>query len=167
MESRDWSSDVCSSDLDATNQQRLGELCVLGVNVEILGDLRGQFARGAEHKAARHPRAGAAAAKEGDHRQDKTGGLAGAGLGNAQNVFAFKGGRNRAGLDRGRGFIAGFGDGFQNLGIKVQIGKFGHVRPFKASRRSGLAGYGTQYPGAPRRLGSDEPLFGSDEPLFP
>ena len=70
-------------------------------------------------------------------------------------------------LARETHFIAGFGDGFQNLGIKVQIGKFGHVRPFKASRRSGLAGYGTQYPGAPRRLGSDEPLFGSDEPLFP
>ena len=135
----------------AADEERFGQLGVLGINVEVFGDLRGQFAGGAQDKATRHPGTGAATAEKGDHRQGERGGLAGAGLGDAQDVFAFKGGRDRAGLDRGRGFIAGFGDGFQNLGIKVQIREFGHVRPFIAIRRSGLAGYGTQFPGAPRR----------------
>ena len=43
----------------AANQQRLGQLGVLGVGFEILGHLGCQFARGCQHKAARHacPRA--------------------------------------------------------------------------------------------------------------
>ncbi len=41
---------------DATDQQGFGELEVFCVCVEIFGNLRGQFARGAKHQAAWHTR---------------------------------------------------------------------------------------------------------------
>jgi alkanesulfonate monooxygenase SsuD/methylene tetrahydromethanopterin reductase-like flavin-dependent oxidoreductase (luciferase family) len=45
---------------DAADQQRFGELVVLAVFVEILLDLRGEFARRLEDQRARHAGAGAA-----------------------------------------------------------------------------------------------------------
>ncbi len=50
-----------SSKRDAADQQRHVELVVLAVLLEVLGDLRGQFARRLEDQRARHARAGAAA----------------------------------------------------------------------------------------------------------
>ena len=44
----------------AADQQRLGQFDVLGIGVKVFRHLCGQFARRAQNKAARHPRAGAA-----------------------------------------------------------------------------------------------------------
>ena len=114
---------------DAADQQRLGQLYMLGVGVEILGHLGGQFAGGAQDQGSWHARAGTAAGQDRDHRQREAGRLAGAGLGNAQHVAPFKRGGDGAGLNRGGGFVACFGYGFQNLGIKVEVGKACHMRP--------------------------------------
>ena len=113
----------------AADQQRLGELEVLGVGVEVLGHLGRELARGGEHEAARHARAGAAAGEPGDHGQDEGGGLAGPGLGDAEHVAPFERGRDGVGLDRGGDLVAGLGHGLENLRIEVQVGEMGHQRP--------------------------------------
>src|SRR3546814_1474764 len=102
MRISDWSSDVCSSDLvcaalqlavlllegDAADQQRDVELVVLAILLEILGDLRGKFARRLEDQRARHARAGATVFETRQHRQYKTRRLAGAWLVDAADVAA-------------------------------------------------------------------------------
>ena len=108
------------------DQQRLGQAGMLGIDVEILGHLRGQFPRRAQHEAARHTRARAATAQQGDHRQGKAGGLAGAGLGDSQHVAAFQRRGDRARLNRGRGFITRLGDGGQDLRVQLEVGEFRH-----------------------------------------
>ena len=45
---------------NAADQQRHRELVVLAVDLEVLGDLRRQLPRRAEHQRSRHPRPGAA-----------------------------------------------------------------------------------------------------------
>ena len=123
---------------NSADQQRLGQLGVLGVGFKVFGDLGGQFAGRGQHQAARHPGAGAALAQKGDHRQHEAGGLAGAGLGDAQHILTQQGGRDRLRLYGGRGFVAGIGDGLQHAGIQREVGKFGHVRPERAgSARQG------------------------------
>src|SRR3546814_12304152 len=85
MRISDWSSDVCSSDLDspleqplllgerfAANEQRHRKLMVLAVSLEVLRDLRGQFARRLDDQRARHPRAGAAGGQ--DRSEERRGG---------------------------------------------------------------------------------------------
>jgi hypothetical protein len=67
---------------------------VLAVGLERLGDLAGQLARRAEHQhaaaaARRTAGAGGQAVQDG---QGEGGGLAGAGLGDAQDVAAFEAG---------------------------------------------------------------------------
>ncbi len=90
---------------NATNQQRLGQLAANSVVVKVFSNLRGQFPCGGQHKRAWHPRAGAATAKHGDHRQSEAGSFACACLGNAQNITSLKRGWNRTGLNGGRGFV--------------------------------------------------------------
>ena len=58
-----------------------------------------------------------------DHRQDEAGGLAGAGLGDADQVLAHQHRRDRAALDRGGLVIAAVGDGAEQLVGKAEIGK--------------------------------------------
>ena len=70
-------------------------------------------------EAARHPGAGAATGKQGDHGQGKAGSFAGACLGDSQDVLAFKGRGDRAGLNWRGGFIPGLINGFQDFRIKV------------------------------------------------
>ena len=70
----------------AADEQRVVELVVLAVLLEVLGDLQREFARRLEDQAARHARAGAAAGQDVDHRQGEAGGLAGAGLREAEHV---------------------------------------------------------------------------------
>ncbi len=111
------------------DQQRLGQLGVLGIGFEVFGNLCGQFARGRQNKAARHPRTGPTLAQQRDHRQRKAGGLAGAGLGNAQHVAPLQGVRDRLGLNGGGGFVAGFGHGLQHAGVQREIREFCHQRP--------------------------------------
>ena len=61
---------------------------IFAVFLEIIGDLGGEFAGRLEDQAARHAGAAAALAEDVDHRQDEAGGLAGAGLGDADDVLA-------------------------------------------------------------------------------
>ena len=103
----------------AADQQRFGKLEVLGVSIEVLGHLCCQFPRGAEHEAARHPRTSAATGEQRKHRQRKAGGLAGAGLGDAQHVAAFESGGNGARLDGCGRFVASLYNSFEDLGIQV------------------------------------------------
>ena len=139
---------VLFAEADAADQQRLGQAGVLGIGVEILGHLGGQFTRGAQHQAARHARAGPATAQQRDHRQGEAGGLAGSGLRDPQHVAAFQGGRDRPLLDGRRRLVAGFQHGLQHFGVQLQIRELGHsglsIKPrpfwrdaFQAARPSG------------------------------
>jgi len=110
-------------------QKRLGQLQVFGIGVEILGHLGGQFARRAQHEAARHAGPGPAARQHRQHRQGEAGGLSGAGLRDAQNVAPGEGGRNRRRLNRRGGVVARLFDGLENLGIEVEIRKLCHAYP--------------------------------------
>ena len=102
----------------AADQQRLGQLGILGINFKVFCHLRRQFAGRAQHKTARHARLCPALAQQSDHRQRKAGGFASAGLGDAQHVFALQRVRDRLFLNRCGGFIACFGHGAQHAGIK-------------------------------------------------
>ena len=112
---------------DAADQQRHRELQVRRVLLELLGDLGGELAGRGEDEAARHPGAGAALGELAEHRQHEGAGLAGAGLGDAEDVAAFERVRDRLDLDRGRGDVAGFGHGLQDPRVQRKIGKCGHV----------------------------------------
>ena len=83
------------------------ELVVLAVLVEAFLDLRGEFARRLEDQRARHARAGAALLQHGEHRQHEGGGLAGAGLRDAEHVAAREHVGDGLFLDRGGGRVAG------------------------------------------------------------
>jgi hypothetical protein len=72
---------------DAADQQRHRELVILAVFLEILGDLSGEFAGRLQDERARHAGAAAAFAQYVDHREDERGGLAGAGLGDADQIL--------------------------------------------------------------------------------
>ena len=76
---------------DAADQQREIELVVDAIFAEGFLDLRGEFARRLEDQRARHARAGAPLFQQRKHRQREGGGLAGAGLGDAEHVAAFAG----------------------------------------------------------------------------
>ena len=114
---------------DTADQQRLGQFGVLGVDVEILGHLCCQFTGRRQNEAPRHPRPGAPALEQGNHRQGEGGGFAGAGLSDAQNVTSFERRGDRTRLNRRGRLIAGFVNCFQHLGIKAEVGKLGHMRP--------------------------------------
>ncbi len=111
---------------DAADQQRHRELVVLAVVLEVLGHLGGQLAGRAQDQRARHPRPGPALGQHGDHRQHETGGLAGAGLGDAEHVAAFQRVGDRLRLDRRRVGIASFRDGFEHARIELEISEL-HV----------------------------------------
>ena len=101
---------------DAADEEGPGKLGALGVLFEACGHLVGEFAGRRENQRWRHARLGAAGAQLVDHRQGEGGGLAGAGLGDAQDVLAGKGDGDRLGLDRSRGRIAGIGHGLKGGG---------------------------------------------------
>ena len=92
--------------LHAADQQRHRELVIFAVFLEILRHLRGELASRLEDQAARHARAAAALGQDVDHRQHEAGGLAGPGLGDADQVLAHQHRRDRALLDRGRDVVA-------------------------------------------------------------
>ncbi|MNK72935.1 hypothetical protein D3C87_924220 [compost metagenome] len=112
---------------DSADQQSPAQLGALGVFCEVLGDLVGQFAGGGQDQGARHPGAGATRAETVDHRQGEGGGLAGAGLGDAQDVTAGQGHRNGGGLNGGGFGVARIGDRLQGRGRKAQLGEFCHA----------------------------------------
>ena len=115
---------------DAADQKGLGQFQVLGIGVEILGHLRGQFARGAQHQTARHARPRPPPREKRQHRQDEPCCFASPRLRYPQHVAARQRGGNRPLLNRGGAGISCFFDGLQNLGVQIQIGKFCHVYPW-------------------------------------
>ena len=115
--------------LHAADQQRHLEIVVLAVFLEILGDLGGKLARRLEDQRARHQRAAAAVREDVDHRQHEAGGLAGAGLGDADDVLHHQHRRDRLRLDRGRGIVTGREDRLQQLVRQAEIGEFHRLGP--------------------------------------
>ena len=110
---------------DAADDERDVELVVGAVFDEAFLHLRGEFARRLEDQRARHARAGAALFQHGDHRQHEGGGLAGAGLRDAEHVAACQHVRNGLFLDRGRRRVAGRRDGGVNFFGQAEMGE-GH-----------------------------------------
>ncbi len=106
---------------DAANEQRHVQLMVLAVFDEAFLDLRGEFARRLKDEGARHAGAGAALLEHRDHRQGESGCLAGAGLGNAENVAAGENVRDRLSLNGSGGGIARGCNGIHNLGRKAKL----------------------------------------------
>ena len=96
---------------DAADQQRHGELVVDAVFLEALLHLGGKLARRRQDQRARHARPRASGFEPRQHRQHEAGGLAGAGLGDAEHVAAGHGDRDGLDLDGGRFGIAGGLDG--------------------------------------------------------
>ncbi len=112
--------------LHAADQQRELQVVVLAVFFEIFCNLRGEFARRCENQRARHERTAAAAGHDIDHRQDETGRLAGARLGDADDILHHQDRRNRLHLDvGGDGIARGFHRFEQGRG-EAEVGK-GHA----------------------------------------
>ena len=109
----------------AADHQRDVELVACAVFVEALLHLRGELARRLQDQRARHARAGAALLQHGEHRQREGGGLAGAGLGDAEHVAAREHVRDRLFLDGGGGGVAGRLNRGENFVGQAELGK-GH-----------------------------------------
>ena len=105
----------------AADQQRQIELVVDAVFFEALRHLGGELARRREDQRARHPRPGAAGLEAGDHRQHERCGLAGARLGDAEDVAAGNGDRDGGGLNRRRRRVAGGLYGRLHLGAQSEL----------------------------------------------
>ncbi len=112
---------------DAADQQRKVQLVVDSVFAERLFDLGGELARRLENEGARHAGASAATLQHRQHRQCERCGLAGAGLGDAQDVAAFQGVRNGLFLDRRRRVVARRFDGFEHFLAQAEFAKFHEV----------------------------------------
>ena len=110
----------------AADDQRDVELLLGAVLDEAFLDLRGEFARRLEDERARHARAGAAGFQHGEHRQREGGGLAGAGLRNAEHVAAREDVGDRLFLDGGGGGVTGRFNRSENLVGQTKFGK-GHI----------------------------------------
>ena len=115
--------DVLVAEGHAADQQRHVELVIDAILDEVFLDLRCQFAGRLKDKRAWHPGAGAALLKQRDHRQREGRRLAGAGLSDAQHVLALHHMRDGLRLDRGRGGVAGRGNGREDLVAQAQFGK--------------------------------------------
>ena len=91
----------------ATEDDRVAEIEVLAVQLEVVPDLGGEFAGGGEDEGADlAPAAAGLVVQALEHRQREGGGLAGSGLGAAQHVVAVEEGRDRLGLDGRGGLVA-------------------------------------------------------------
>ena len=108
---------------DAAEHGSDGERKVFGVGADIFFDLHDEFARRREnqHAGAAIRTGGSLRSSElREHRQRERGGLARAGLRDANEIVASDNRRDGGGLD-GRWFgVTGFGDGLQNLGIQAE-----------------------------------------------
>ena len=109
---------------DAANQKREVQLVVDAVFGEGLFDLRGELARRLQNEGARHAGASAAALQHRQHRQREGGGLARAGLGDAQDVAALQGVGNGLFLDRRRRVVARRFNGFEHFLAQAEFVKF-------------------------------------------
>ena len=95
------------------------------VGAEAVGDLAGELARRRQHQHAARLTLGAHAlvGEVVEDRQREGRGLAGAGLGDADDVAALEGERNGLGLDRGGGLVFFFGDGAKDRLCEAEVVK--------------------------------------------
>ena len=114
---------VLVAERDAADQERDVEFLADAVFVEILLHLGGEFAGRFEDQGAGHSCPGAALFQHGEHRQDEGRGLAGAGLGDAENVAAGQNVGDRLFLNGGRGGVAGGRNSGEDLVGKAEMGK--------------------------------------------
>lgn len=110
---------------NATDQKRDVELMILAVFVEVLGNLRSEFARRLEDQRTRHACACASLFQKGQHRQHEGCGLAGSGLGDAENVAALKRRRDGTNLDRCRYRVARIGNCGENFLAQAKVSEIG------------------------------------------
>ena len=92
------------AEADPADDERHGQFVVLTVSLEVLRYLVGQFAGRLDNERAGHARPRPAHRENVDHGQGKRRGLAGAGLGNAQDIAALQDAGDGLALDRG-GFL--------------------------------------------------------------
>ena len=105
----------------------------------------------ARDAAAEFVRLGAAAHGElVQHGQGEGGGLAGAGLGAAEQVVPGQHGGDRLGLDGGGGFVALLAHGFENGRSQVQFFKI-HLR-VRRPGRLGIGLYGGRHRASQRQM---------------
>ena len=116
---------VLVAERDAADQQRDVEFLPGAVFIEVFLDLGGEFAGRFEDQGARHARPGAALFQHGEHRKHEGGGLAGAGLGDAENVPAGEDVGDRLFLNGGGGGVTGGRNSGENLVGQAEMGK-GH-----------------------------------------
>ena len=108
-----------------------------GVILEILTDLRGEFARRREDQgtAGFRGRAFLEIGQIVQDGQDESGRLAGAGLGDTEDIATAQESGNGFSLDRGRFAIARIIEGTQNRVGQAEFGKLGQIiKSFKAAR---------------------------------
>ena len=116
---------VLVAERNAADQQRDIEFLAGAVFVEVLLDLGGEFARRFQDQGAGHSGPGAALFEHGEHRQHEGSGLAGAGLGDAENISAGENVGNRLFLNGGGGGVTGGRDSGEHLVGQAEMGK-GH-----------------------------------------
>ena len=119
----------------AADQQRHRELVILAVFLEILSDLRGEFARRLEDERARHAGAAAALGQNVDHRQHEARRLARPRLRDADQVAHHQHRGNGLRLNGRGGGIAGIGYGLDQLVGKAEIGKYHRISEIRAAAR--------------------------------
>ena len=114
---------VLVAERDAADQERDVEFLADAVFVEILFHLCREFAGRFEDQGAGHSCPGAALFQHGEHGQDEGSGLAGAGLGDAENIAARQHVGDRLFLDGGRGGVTGCRNRGEDLIGKSEMGK--------------------------------------------
>ena len=114
---------VLVAERDAADQERDVEFLAGAVFIELFLDLGGEFAGRLQDQGAGHSGPGAALFQHGEHRKDEGSGLAGAGLGDAENVSAGQNVGDRLFLNGGRGGVTGGRDGGEHLVGQAEMGK--------------------------------------------
>ena len=130
--------------LAAVDGQHVHAGQVAGVLLERLADLQRELAGRRQDERLRLLLAQVEPRQD---RQRERRGLAGAGLGQADDVAAVEHGRDRRGLDRGRGLVADLVDGGQHARVEPELGE-GQTR----RGVGGLVGHGVQVRGCRRGL---------------
>ena len=114
---------VLVAERDAADQECDVEFLADAVFIELFLDLGGEFAGRLQDQGAGHSGPRAALFQQGEHRKDEGSGLAGAGLGDAENVSAGQNVGNRLFLNGGRGGVAGGRYGGEHLVGQAEMGK--------------------------------------------
>ncbi len=116
---------ILIAERNAADQQCDGKLLAGAITVKVLLDLCGKFACRLEDQSARHACARASFFQQREHRKNEGRGLAGAGLGDAENVLVRQNVRDGLFLNGGGGGVSGGRNGSEDLVGQAEIGK-GH-----------------------------------------